>query len=53
MHLEFVTEKLDDTPKGRLLASELSSVAAVERDLIRERTQAGLVAARARGRLGG
>src|SRR5215213_9715457 len=38
VHMEFVTEKLDDTPEGRLLASVSSYVAAIEREKIRERT---------------
>jgi DNA invertase Pin-like site-specific DNA recombinase len=41
------------TPGGKLLFSVLGAVAEYERDLIRERTAAGLAAARARGRKGG
>ena len=41
------------TPGGKLLFHILGSLAEFERDLIRERTNAGLVAARARGRKGG
>lgn len=41
------------TPAGRLLFGVLASLAAFERDLIRERTLAGLAAARARGKVGG
>jgi DNA invertase Pin-like site-specific DNA recombinase len=41
------------TPQGRLAFNLFASLAEFERDLIRERTQAGLVAARARGRKGG
>ena len=41
------------SPYGRMLATFLSGIAEFERDLIRERTQAGLEAARARGRVGG
>ena len=41
VHLEFVTEKLDDTPEDRLLASGSSYVAAIEREKIRERTIRG------------
>ncbi len=41
------------TPGGKLLFHILGSLAEFERDLIRERTHAGLVAARARGRKGG
>ncbi len=39
--------------QGRLVFNLFASLAEFERDLIRERTQAGLVAARARGRVGG
>jgi DNA invertase Pin-like site-specific DNA recombinase len=49
-----LTEAIDTTtPAGRLLFGVLASLAAFERDLIRERTIAGLAAARARGRVGG
>ena len=41
------------TPQGRLTFNIFASLAEFERDLIRERTQAGLKAARARGRKGG
>jgi DNA invertase Pin-like site-specific DNA recombinase len=49
-----LTEAIDTTTSaGRLLFGILASLAAFERDLIRERTMAGLSAARARGNLGG
>lgn len=49
-----LTEAIDTTtPAGRLLFGVLASLAAFERDLIRERTMAGLAAARSRGRVGG
>lgn len=41
------------SPQGRLIFNIFASLAEFERDVIRERTQAGLSAARARGRLGG
>jgi len=41
------------TAQGRLVFNIFASLAEFERDLIRERTQAGLEAARARGRKGG
>ena len=41
------------TPQGRLVFNIFASLAEFERELIRERTQAGLNAARARGRKGG
>ncbi|NLD94768.1 MAG: recombinase family protein [Fibrobacter sp.] len=47
-------ESIDTTtPAGRLTFHLFGSLCEFERDLIRERTNAGLVAARARGRLGG
>ena len=41
------------TPQGRMLFRMFSAFAEFERELIRERTRAGLAAARARGRTGG
>ena len=41
------------TAKGRLCLHIFAALAEFERDLIRERTRAGLAAARARGRKGG
>ena len=41
------------TSSGRLIFNIFSSLAEFERDIIRERTKAGLESARARGRLGG
>ena len=41
------------TPSGRLLFHILASVAEMERELVRERTIAGLAAARAKGGTGG
>lgn len=47
-------ESLDTTtPGGKLVFHVFGSVAEFERDIIRERTMAGLEAARARGRKGG
>lgn len=49
-----LTENIDTTtPTGRLVFHIFASLAEFERDLIRERTIAGLEAARARGRRGG
>lgn len=49
-----VTENIDTTtPGGKLIFHVFGALAEFERDLIRERTQAGLVAARARGKYGG
>ena len=41
------------TATGRLMYNLLSAFAEFERDMIRERTRAGLASARARGRIGG
>jgi DNA invertase Pin-like site-specific DNA recombinase len=41
------------TPGGKLVFHVFAALAEFERDLIRERTSAGLAAARARGRQGG
>jgi DNA invertase Pin-like site-specific DNA recombinase len=49
-----LTEKIDTTsPGGRLTFHLFGALAEFERDLIRERVQAGLKSARARGRKGG
>src|SRR5919206_4316257 len=49
-----LTEQIDTTtPGGKLIFHVFGALAEFERDLIRERTQAGLAAARARGRNGG
>ena len=52
--LRSLKEALDTASSGgRLIFHMFASLAEFERDLIRERTRAGLSAARARGRLGG
>ena len=52
--LRSLSEQLDTTtPGGRLLFHIMGAIAEFERDLIQERTAAGLAAARARGRRGG
>src|ERR687895_536382 len=49
-----LTENIDTTTSGgKLIFHIFGALAEFERNLIRERTQAGLVAARARGRQGG
>ena len=49
-----LSESIDTTTaNGRLFFSVMGALAEFERDLIRERTNAGLAAARARGRVGG
>ena len=52
--LKSLQEQIDTTTSGgKLVFHVFGALAEFERDLIRERTQAGLVAARARGRQGG
>lgn len=54
VRLESLTESIDtSTASGRMVASIFATLAEYERNLIRERTIAGLKAARARGRKGG
>jgi DNA invertase Pin-like site-specific DNA recombinase len=49
-----LTESIDTTtPAGRMMMQMVGSFAEYEREMIRERTQAGLQAARAEGRTGG
>ena len=49
-----IQESIDTTTSGgKLVFHIFGALAEFERDIIRERTQAGLTAARARGRLGG
>lgn len=54
IHLQSLTEGIDTaTPAGKLFFALFGALAEFERDLIRERTNRGLAAARARGKLGG
>jgi len=49
-----LTENIDTTtPTGRFVLQVFGALAELEREIIRERTKAGLEAARARGRIGG
>src|SRR3954471_5555281 len=55
-HIGFrsLTEQIDTTTSGgKLIFHIFGALAEFERDIIKERTQAGLIAARARGRRGG
>ncbi|WP_324287606.1 recombinase family protein, partial [Klebsiella pneumoniae] len=54
VHFESLTEKIETgSASGKLQFHVFAALAEFERGLIRERTQAGLAAARARGRAGG
>ncbi|MFK3988530.1 recombinase family protein [Exiguobacterium mexicanum] len=54
INLQIITLGIDtSTAAGRLFFTMMAGLAEMERELIRERTNAGLIAARARGRLGG
>jgi DNA invertase Pin-like site-specific DNA recombinase len=54
IHFQSLTEHIDtSTPAGKLVYHIFAAIGEFERDLIRERTNAGLAAARARGRKGG
>lgn len=54
VHFKSITDSIDtSTPSGRFFFHVMCAMAQMERELIRERTRAGLNAARARGRLGG
>lgn len=54
VNFKTLTDGIDTTTSGgRLIFHIFGAIAEFERELIRERTNAGLAAARARGRLGG
>jgi DNA invertase Pin-like site-specific DNA recombinase len=54
INFESLTEKIETrSPAGKLVFHVFAALAEFERNLIRERTVAGLKAARARGRMGG
>ena len=54
VQIESLVEGLDtNTPGGKLVMHIFGAIAEFERDLIRERTQIGLTAARSRGKVGG
>jgi DNA invertase Pin-like site-specific DNA recombinase len=49
-----IQDQIDtSTPMGRFFFRTMASIAELERDIIRDRTKAGLESARARGRVGG
>ena len=54
INFKSLTDSIDtSSPMGRFFFHVMAALAEMERDLIRERTKAGLEAARARGRQGG
>jgi DNA invertase Pin-like site-specific DNA recombinase len=54
IHFQAITNGIDtSTPQGKFFFTIMAGFAEMERDLITERTKAGLEAARARGRKGG
>ncbi|KLU15115.1 MULTISPECIES: recombinase family protein [Xenorhabdus] len=54
IHFQSLTDSIDtSTPMGRFFFYVISALAEMERELIIERTNAGLAAARAQGRIGG
>ena len=54
VHFSSITDSIDtSTPSGRFFFHVMASLAEMERELAIERTNAGLKAARARGRIGG
>ncbi|MEI7378039.1 recombinase family protein [Dickeya chrysanthemi] len=54
IHFRSLTDAIDtSTPAGRFFFHVMSALAEMERELIIERTRAGLAAARAAGRIGG
>ena len=54
MHFQSITDGVDTkTPAGRFFFHVMASLAQMERELIVERTRAGLEAARCTGRVGG
>ena len=54
IHFKSLTDNVDTaTPSGRFFFHMMASLAQMERELIAERTKAGLIAAKAQGRIGG
>lgn len=54
VHFQSITDQIDtSTPAGRFFFHVMASLAQMERELIVERTRAGLAAARSQGRVGG
>ena len=54
IHFKSLTDSIDtSSPMGRFIFHIMSALAEMERELIVERTRAGLAAAREKGRIGG
>lgn len=54
VNLHIITQNVDTgTPAGKLLYDVLAAMAAFEKELVRERTMAGLIRAREQGKKGG
>ena len=54
IHFKSITDNVDtSTPAGRFFFHVMASLAQMERELLAERTKAGLAAAKAKGRIGG
>ena len=54
IHFKSITDNVDtSTPAGRFFFHVMASLARMERELMAERTKAGLAAAKAKGRVGG
>ncbi len=54
IHFKSITDNVDtSTPSGRFFFHVMASLAQMERELVAERTKAGLAAARSQGRVGG
>ena len=54
IHFKSLTDSIDtSTPSGRFFFHIMASLSQMERELMLERTRAGLAAARVRGRMGG
>jgi DNA invertase Pin-like site-specific DNA recombinase len=54
IHFKSITDHVDtSTPSGRFFFHVMASLAQMERELVAERTKAGLAAAKAQGRIGG
>jgi DNA invertase Pin-like site-specific DNA recombinase len=54
IHFKSITDNVDtSTPAGRFFFHVMASLAQMDRELMAERTKAGLAAAKAKGRIGG